>query len=697
MSFSHIASRFSLAAKINALNITIVLIASVGICAFMIHSELTAYYQELLDRGLSIAGAAAQDCAPGVLANDGRSLDPVKRALSSEPGVAYVAVYQRGGRVLLSDVFLPSLSVPEGPNSSFDSVTQVRHSDLVARGDGERYLDILYPIRARQTGVAASFLKDASVDRVAPVIGYLRLGLSQRALRDKLRHLIVPAVLFTLALVAMGSLLSVTLSRRITSPIKQLQLAAEEISGGNFESAVAITTRDEIADLARAFNFMREGLRKYRDQLMHDAFHDVLTGLPNRALFLDRLTHAMLIANRRHGYQFGVLFLDLDGFKMINDSLGHELGDELLAGICERLRASTRPGDTIARLGSDEFGILLEDISGDGNAVFVTGRIQEALAMPFPLSGNEVFATCSIGIALSSRGTETAEQMLRDAETAMHQAKAKGRAHSLIFERGMHEHAVNRLQVEMDLRRAVERHEFVPYYQPIVSLDDRRVIGFEALVRWNHPVRGIVLPAEFIRIAEETGLIVAIDRQVLRRACEQMKHWADEGKGQHLSFVSVNLSHRHLLQADVVEHIERVINETGLDPSRLKLEITENVIFDRPDAAVALLSRLRQLGLQLYVDDFGTGYSSLSYLHRLPINGLKIDRSFISRIGAPGENHAVIRTIMTLAQDLQIEAIAEGIETEQQCAHIELLQCRYAQGNLFSRPLASADVPAAIS
>ena len=691
MAIPHAKRRFSLAAKFNALTTFLILVTSVGVCFFMIRAELTNYYQELLHYGVAIAGATSRNCEYGVYAEDTRTLGLAMQGLATDPKVAYVVVYQRGGRILASSVFHSSLTIPEDPYGPIDGVTQVRHRDVVSRADGERYLDILHPIMGSQPALSAPPLFGMAGKREPAMIGYLRLGLSHQTVLTKLRKLIVSAVVFTLVLAVVGSMLSLYLSRRITSPIQRLKLAAEEIAAGNFDSSVEIRTRDEISELARTFNFMREGLRKYRDQLLHDAFHDSLTGFPNRALFIDRLQHAMVVAKRKHGYHFGVLFLDLDGFKVINESLGHAVGDELLIGVGKRLQATTRPGDTIARLGSDEFGILLEDVSGDGNAVFVTQRLREAMAKPFQIAGHEVFATCSIGIALSSRGVETPEQVLRDAETAMHQAKSKGRALSLIFESGMHQHAVNRLQVEMDLRRAVERGEFVPFYQPIVTTHDRRVIGFEALVRWNHPVRGLVGPAEFLQVAEETGIIVNIDRQVLRKACQQMKLWMEERRSDHLSFISVNLSNRQLLQADVVEHIEQVIRDTGIDPRCLKLEITENVIFDRPDAAVELLSRLRRLGLQLYIDDFGTGYSSLSYLHRLPINGLKIDRSFIRRIGEPQENHAIIRTILTLAQDLRIDAIAEGIETEQQCAHMESLQCRLAQGYLFSRPVASRE------
>jgi EAL domain-containing protein (putative c-di-GMP-specific phosphodiesterase class I) len=301
-----------------------------------------------------------------------------------------------------------------------------------------------------------------------------------------------------------------------------------------------------------------------------------------------------------------------------------------------------------------------------------------------------------MGIALSSSGYETPEQVLRDADTAMYQSKTHRRADFTIFEPAMHARAVERLRLETDLRRAIERQEFVPYYQAILSVKEKCIIGYEALARWQHPERGLVPPANFIPMAEETGMIVAIDRLILRQACVQMKKWLDRFRDNDLNFVSVNLAHKQILQPDLVEHIALVLEETGLPPAHLKLEITESVLFENPESALTLLSRLRGLGVHLYIDDFGTGYSSLSYLHRLPINGLKIDRSFIKRIDDVGENHAIIRTIMTLARDLNIDAVAEGVETANQLAHISSLDCAYWQGFLFSKPVKSEEAQALI-
>ncbi|HAK60329.1 MAG TPA: hypothetical protein DCO77_08090, partial [Nitrospiraceae bacterium] len=330
-----------------------------------------------------------------------------------------------------------------------------------------------------------------------------------------------------------------------------------------------------------------------------------------------------------------------------------------------------------------------EDIKGLSNAMVIGERIENELKASFDVAGHEVFVTGSIGIALSSKAYERPEQILRDADTAMYHAKAHGRARKEVFESGMHAHAVERLRLETDLRRADERNEFVVYYQPVLSLRTKCVVGYEALVRWEHPKRGMLCPADFIQVAEETGIIVTIDRFVLREACRQMCEWQKQLPEKALQFISVNISNKHLAQPDLVEHISDVLNETGLSPASLKLEITENVIIENPAVTAAMLSRLRELGVKLYIDDFGTGYSSLSYLYRLPIDGLKIDRSFIKRMGEKGENMEIVRTILTLAHDLNLDVIAEGVESDHQLGQIDALECEHWQGFLFSKPVES--------
>jgi diguanylate cyclase (GGDEF)-like protein/PAS domain S-box-containing protein len=427
------------------------------------------------------------------------------------------------------------------------------------------------------------------------------------------------------------------------------------------------------------------------EQLIHDALHDALTGLPNRSLFLDRLSHRIRHARRDRNKLFAVLFLDLDRFKLVNDSLGHGSGDELLVETSRRLEKSVRPGDTVARLGGDEFAILLDGVSDTGAAVHVTERIQAFLRMPMKVSGQDFVTTASIGIALSETGYERAEDVLRDADTAMYRAKSLGRARHEVFDREMHARAVVLLQLETDLRQAIERNEFVVHYMPIVSLESGRISGFEALARWKHPQRGLVPPFDFIGVAEEAGLIIAIDRWVLREACRQLKEWQTVLPDGDRLTVSVNLSGKQFRQPDLVDQVQRALQETGLPGESLAVEITENVLIESTESASEMLGSMRKMGVQLYLDDFGTGYSSLSYLQRFPIDALKIDRSFVSRMGPKREGHEIVRAIITLAHNLGMRVIAEGVETGDQLAELRMLKGGFGQGYLFSRPVPGED------
>ena len=428
------------------------------------------------------------------------------------------------------------------------------------------------------------------------------------------------------------------------------------------------------------------------EQLVHDAFHDSLTNLPNRALFTDLLARSLGRAKRRAEYRFAVLFTDLDRFKVVNDSLGHATGDELLKAITRRIERCIRPGDTLARLGGDEFTILVDDIGDASDATRVADRIQHELAQPFNLGGHEVFTSASIGIALSASGYQAADDLLRDADIAMYRAKALGKARYEVFDTAMHAHAKALLELETDLRRAVERAEFQLLYQPLVTLDTGRITGFEAVVRWEHPARGTIGPAGFIPIAEETGLIIPIGRWVLREACRQMRVWQDRYPAFADLTVSVNLSGRQFAQPTLVNEIGQALQETGLDPHRLRIEITESVVMENAVSAMAMIDQLRALEVKIDVDDFGTGYSSLSYLQRFDIDNLKIDRSFVSNIDGPGgENAEIVRTIVTLAHHLGMDAVAEGVETADQVALLKELGCLKVQGFLFSKPLTAPE------
>ncbi len=427
--------------------------------------------------------------------------------------------------------------------------------------------------------------------------------------------------------------------------------------------------------------------KRAEERLLHEAFHDGLTGLPNRALFMDHLKLSVERGKRREDRLFAVLFLDLDRFKVINDSLGHMVGDQLLVGIARRLEICLRPGDTVARLGGDEFTVLLEDLMSVTESIDVADRLQKALALPFNLNGHEVFATVSIGIALSSTGYDRPEEVLRDADTAMYRAKMLGKARHEVFDKTMHARAMNLLQMEADLRRAIERKEFILHYQPIVALESGTISGFEALIRWQHPERGFVPPDEFIPIAEETGLIIPIGHWVLEAACRQIHLWQEEYPQYPPLQISVNLSTKQFINVNLIEQIRQVLRETCVEPHSLKLEITESMVMENIDSAIEMLEQLRALGIELSIDDFGTGYSSLSYLHRFPISTLKIDRSFVSRMSDNNENAEIVRTILMLARSLKMDVVAEGVETTDQLSQLAMLECEYGQGYYFSRPL----------
>jgi diguanylate cyclase (GGDEF)-like protein len=438
-------------------------------------------------------------------------------------------------------------------------------------------------------------------------------------------------------------------------------------------------------------------LQESKDHFRHAAFHDTLTNLPNRALLAENLKFVIERAKQHEDYQFAVLFLDLDRFKNVNDSLGHSIGDQLLIAMARRLEHCIREVDMVARLGGDEFAILLDGISSSNEATNMARRIYEKLQGPFNLSGHEVFTTTSIGIAMSSTGYDHPEAMLRDADTAMYRAKAQGKACYEVFDKGMHARAVYLLQMENDLRRALDRDEFRVHYQPIVSLDNGQLAGFEALLRWEHPERGSISPGDFISMAEDTGLIVPIGMWILKEACQQLAKWQWQSPSNRQLFMSVNLSSRQLAQSGLVDTIRDILLETHVEPRYLKLEITESAVMENAETAVQLLRRMKALGVQLSIDDFGTGYSSLGYLHRFPVDTLKIDRSFIGRIGEATEDVEIVRTIVSLAENMGMQVVAEGVETLAQLGQLRKLNCQYGQGYLFSRPVEASSIDTWIS
>ncbi len=430
--------------------------------------------------------------------------------------------------------------------------------------------------------------------------------------------------------------------------------------------------------------------KRAEQQLEHEARHDALTELPNRPFFLGRLTTALAKTHEVVGYKVSVLFIDLDRFKYVNDSLGHLMGDQLLIGISERLRDCMRPSDLVARLGGDEFTILVEGKFDDAEVTRIADRIQQKFSFPFDLDGHEVYSSASIGILHSSDKHLTAEDMMRDADTAMYQAKRAGKARHAVFDENMHRVARETLQLETDLRRAVERQEIDVYYQPIYSLDSGLIEGFESLARWHHLEMGDISPAKFIPLAEEIGLIDKLCEQVLRKTCREIGALKLDPENASRLWVSINLSCRQFAQTSLVNRILEILEETAFSPRDLKLEITESVFFEHPERALEMLNLLRDQGIDINIDDFGTGYSNLGYLMELPISTLKIDRSFVSMINEDGGNDEIVRTIVTLAHNLGLKVVAEGIETNAQLAKLKQLKCESGQGFLFAQPMDSA-------
>jgi diguanylate cyclase (GGDEF)-like protein/PAS domain S-box-containing protein len=476
-----------------------------------------------------------------------------------------------------------------------------------------------------------------------------------------------------------------------------LESTASAICGPNGETEKLVVVNRDVTERKRA-----------EEMLAHNAFHDLLTNLPNRALFLDRVQQASARARRHLDYRFAVLFIDIDEFKLFNDSLGHAAGDELLVQIGRRLASCFRESDTIshsaaenltsgeekdslARLGGDEFTVLLEDISTAGDAVRVAQRIQDRWSAPFVIGEQEVVISACIGIALSRSTCSEAENLVRDAELAMYRAKRAGRARCEVFDPAMHATAVHRLNLERELRRAIETRELKVYYQPIVALETGRIVGFEALSRWQRP-EGLVLPSEFIPVADETGLIVPINRRLYLDACEQLRRWQFSFPSEPPLMMSVNIAPKQFAQSDLTGEICLILQRTGVSPKTLQLEIMETVAMREAEKAAQVLAELRALGLRLSIDDFGTGYSSLSRLQRLPVDTLKVDRTFISTMDEDPDSQEIVRLIITMARTLKLKVVAEGVETERQIGILKQLNCEMAQGYFFSRPVPAEDI-----
>ncbi len=475
-----------------------------------------------------------------------------------------------------------------------------------------------------------------------------------------------------------------------------LQLANAKITQLNQELEIRVQQRTiELKTVNQSLIREINERQRIQQKLVYDSLHDGLTGLGNRSLLMERVGWTIKHAQRYPDYMYALLFIDLDRFKVINDSLGHSTGDQLLVAVANLLQKCLRENDLVARLGGDEFVILLDGISSTEDATIIGDRIQQKLRSPFELKGQNIFTSASIGIVFSSPNYTNAAELLRDADIAMYYAKERGKARYEIFDRAMYYETLKLLELENHLRQAVKRNEFVLHYQPIISLSKSKLVGFEALIRWQHPTKGCIPPVEFIPIAEDTGLILEIGEWLLKEACQQLKRWQQKFAQipQVASLkMNVNIASQQLQQPEFVQKLDRILQETGLNGNCLRLEITESVLIDPEGGIQNTLKQIRERNIKLSIDDFGTGYSSLSYLRRFPIDNLKIDRSFIEQMNYDLENLEIVKVIITLAKTLGMDAISEGVETTQQLQQLKALGCEFGQGYLFSKPLPSIGV-----
>jgi diguanylate cyclase (GGDEF)-like protein len=601
--------------------------------------------------------------------------------LSGVPGVVTVTT-------TLRDADLADLK-----NRKDDELAFFQNGNLVATS--VRRTDLLEVLRTAPLtdGIEAlnqrleAFDLQASSKRLAPGQDLLAMASSAdvRSAANQRRLVVLSATgLLLLALPLIGFFLT----RTVVRPLRAMATTAEQMRSGDYSGRVARSRIPELDALASAVNHLAERVEDQLADLSYQAYHDRLTDLPNRALFLDRLEHALVQAERR-GESVVVVFLDVDDFKLINDSLGHGLGDQLLVAVTERLRRCLRAADTLARLGGDEFTVLLEGVTRLEDALVLAERIHGALLEPFHVDGKELFISASIGMTVST-GRDAPDVLLREADLAMYRAKTAGKARCEVFDQTMSAQLEDRLALQTDLRRALEHDEFRVHYQPIVDLATGEIVEVEALVRWQHPQRGLVPPLQFIPLAEEIGTIVALGQWVLTEACRQLRNWQEQW--QTSLAVSVNLSPRQFQHAELVADITGGLQETGLAPKLLRLEITETTVMEEGESTLRKLNALTDLGVQLVVDDFGVGYSALSYLKRFPFQGLKIDKSFVDGVTHNAADMAIVRAVIMFAKALGLVVTAEGIESHDQAVRLRSLGCDKAQGYYFSRPLPAEEI-----
>jgi diguanylate cyclase (GGDEF)-like protein len=678
----------------------------------LVAQQIDAEQTRLRTQGQTLATMLADLSEFAVYTADVAALDRLLQGLEGDRDVAYVAVIDDQGSLIASRAYgeavMPATPAAElHPGAIDNSVRTVK---------GRRYLELVAPIAESKSGPASS-LGGASPENGTP-IGYVRLGMNYERDQAQLHSNIVGALSVVAALTLIAVLATLFLTKRLLAPIQALMRAAEAVGGGDLGVRVAATSADELGLLTRAFNQMTQRLEQsqaevtgYQRTLEEKvvqrtkeleiaiaqayklAQHDILTGLPNRALLNQRLKQILAQAARDRR-QVACLFLDFDHFKRINDTLGHDAGDHLLQAVAQRLSHAVRESDTVARLGGDEFVVVLPDLDPERATIEIMAvltRVRESFLAPFRLGDQTPTLTCSIGVSIYPTDAKEAGGLIRQADTAMYSVKDSGRNTYRFYTADMNARVQARLQIETDMRRGLMDDEFFLMYQPQIEMASGRACGVEALLRWRDPERGIIGPAEFISIAEESGMIQALGARVLRDACRQVTGWHRQNM---LLRLSVNLSVQQLQHDSWLSIVEEALRVSGLPARYLDLEITESVIITHPDKAVSTLVKLKQMGVSITIDDFGTGYSSLSYLARLPIQAVKIDQRFVRGIEENTSDEAIAQAIIALSHSLGLRTIAEGVETAAQFEFLKEHGCEEAQGFLISHPLTEAELRA---
>lgn len=665
---------FSLRTKLT-LSITIIIIGITGGLTFCSIKKEQNYHQHHIKE----QGELFLDSIDVLLRNSLYSLDIntiaklVQQFSQHQDIIESVSVFDAEGRLLVksTEEYLPLNITPDRFGKKI-----VNHPSIIYQQDND-YLVAAKPIIFGQKSVGA-----------------IAIQISKKPLKEKIAAVRSQGLLIAIVGGSGGILIALFISHSLTAPLHDLIKATRRITKGDLGYRIYLKNKDEFSGLAKEFNkmsdWLEETLQKYQDnnaKLQYDLFHDNLTGLANRAYILEEIKAEIEQKKANNYYCFAVLFLDCDRFKVINDSLGHDIGDQVLINIAQRLNFCIRKQDIAARLGGDEFVILIKNLRNIEQVEQIADRILKQMSEPLVLDNQQLVITMSIGIVISQENHKNAEDLLRDSDITMYHAKQQGKAQYAIFQPTMYSQALKRLEVETSLRKALENQEFHLYYQPIISCNDFQLIGFEALLRWHHPTQGWMSPANFIPIAEETGLIVPLGQWVLQEACQQISIWQSHFSFPKLLKINVNVSSSQLNQIDFVQTTQRILEESKIKASQLNLEITETVIMDNIEAAAFKLQYLQKLGITISIDDFGTGYSSLNYLQQLPIDILKIDRSFIKKLESNPTEFQIIEAIIKLGSVLGMQTLAEGIETSEQFDLIQSLGVNYAQGFLFSKPL----------